>query len=247
METENIFTNGNHISHDNEYYVGNWQHIQRNRGINDKERERRRINHLKKQQKEASLTDVQRYYIEQNKYMINLIRKYRKTHDNSLNDKEGFMFPVSMKEAMETGKVQTEYCYGCGLNYPQYEDYRFVHNKICKNCSNLPLIYYPHINSTPAIIEKYEKRVENERVLKVHSNVNFNKRMANENNVTAGDLKYFDKEFIDYVKENRIKMNLKQEQFARRINCNTKLIYDLERGELLFDSELKQKICSYFT
>jgi DNA-binding XRE family transcriptional regulator len=42
-------------------------------------------------------------------------------------------------------------------------------------------------------------------------------------------------------------MNLKQEQFARRINCNTKLIYDLERGELLFDSELKQKICSYFT
>jgi len=224
---------------DSEYYDGNWIHIKKNQGITEKERERRNLNHMRKAQKEASLSDVQRYYISQNKYMIDLIRRYRRHHDFTSNEVEGSLYPVKLKEALEMGKSQNELCHGCN----RYYDVKFVFNKICKNCSNLPLHYFPLINGTPNVVEKYKVNENKETTLKVHRDVNINRKIA-ENDGTK--LVYFDKEFIEFVRENRIKMNLTQEQFARRINYNSNIIRDLERGTLLYDANLKTRINEYF-
>jgi hypothetical protein len=219
---------------DTKYYVGPWITIKKNKGISRFTKTMREAKFRKQVAKEQSLSVMERYNMENNRYLIDLIRRYRRNHV-ILHEADGEPFPIYSENNINI----TQTCKGCDKHYLITAN--FVNNNICKNCYNLPLPSYPLINSMPCIVEKCyvsaEKLVKRPVITKLKNVEDVN---------LMSDLKYFDQEFINFVKDQRLKLSLTQDQFARRINYNSGIIRDLEAGKLLFDSKLKSVITEYF-
>lgn len=236
---------------DNVYYNGPWVNIRKNKGISKSDMRDRERNHLRQAAKDKRMGIMERFNYENTRYLIDQIRRYRK--NNVIYDEyEGEPFPVYMSEYNEQYLEPTQTCKGCNRHYKC--SLNFVNHNICNNCYNLPLPSYPNINSMPCIVEKYFEYVDDvdkgEKVkvyIKKNSKTSqpINNKLLNENNLTKKDLKHFEPEYIKNVIEQRIKLNLNQDQFARRINYNANMIKDFEAGRLLYNNDLRNKINDY--
>ncbi len=226
---------------DNIYYEGPWIHIKHNKGISNRTKEERKRKYIRNNSKESNMSVKELYNYHNNKYLIDSIKRYRrmnKIYDENIDSEP---FPIYMEDMKyETGGTMT--CKGCLRHY--LSKYNYVNNNICKFCLNLPIPSYPLINSIPCLVEKtpITKVIIEQTLSKSHTAPNISKKLNNENI----QLKYFEKEYIESVIKNRLRLSLTQEQFARRINYSSNIIKDFESGKLLYDNKLKNIIDTYF-
>ena len=245
-DKECIFRNysNNKYIYNNKYYTSKWIYLKPNNGNADEKRDYRLKKFIyqleKNNSKYNSMDAIQKYNIEHTNYLINSIKNYRKK--NNIVDKyTGEIFP----------NINTITCKGCNNHY--LINLNFVNHKLCKNCIDLNIPYYQNINSIPNLVRNKNFINDNDRNIIINKQLtqklnkeSWIKKIDNNENISSNDLKYFDKSFIEFVKNNRLKLFLTQDQFARRINYSSKIIQDFELGTLLYDNKLFNVINNFF-